>query len=101
MDIWTELLDEGNLTDHPSLSIGSYSLGMSSLSLRGGKGILDDVEAEREPTNLAPMVGAWVVSHILITEGLVDFLGVEGIRSLWFRRAHIRRAGGPGEPPDL
>jgi hypothetical protein len=31
MDIWIELLDEGNLTDRPDLSIGSYHPGNSSL----------------------------------------------------------------------
>ena len=57
MDIWTELLDEGNLTDRPSLSIGSCRPGINSLPLQGSKGSLDGVEAEREPTNLAPGVG--------------------------------------------
>ena len=33
VDIWTELLDEGNLTNCPSLSIGNCCLGISSLLL--------------------------------------------------------------------
>ena len=41
VDIWTKLLDEGNLTDHPSLSIDSCCLGISNLPLQGGKGNLD------------------------------------------------------------
>ena len=101
MDIWTELLDEGNLTDHPGLSIGSCRSGISSLPLQGDKGSLDGIEAEREPTNLAPGVGAWVASRIPITEGLVDFLAAEMRRPLWFSSAHVQRAGGTGEPPDL
>ena len=89
MDIWTELLDEGNLTDCPILSIDRCSSGISSLPLRGGNGSLDDVEAERKSTNLMPGVGAWVASHIPIMEGLMDFLVAEGRRPLWFRRARI------------
>ena len=73
MDIWTELLDERNLTDRPSLSIGSYHPSISSLPLQGGKGSLDGVEVERELTNLAPGVRARVTSRILIMEGLMDF----------------------------
>ena len=82
MDIWTELLDEGNLTDHPGLSIGSCRSSISSLLLRGGKGSLDGVEAEREPTNLAPRLGAWDTSHIPIMEGLMDFSSTERRRPL-------------------
>ena len=96
MDILIELLDEGNLTDHPGLSIGSCCPGISSLPLRGDKGSLDGVEAERELTNLAPRVRAWIVSHIQITVGLVDFPAAMGRTPLQFRRAHVRRAGGIG-----
>ena len=67
MHIWIELLDEGNLIDRPSLSIGNYRPGSSNLPLRGGKGSLDGVEAELEPTNLIPNVGARVTRRILIT----------------------------------
>ena len=74
VDIWTELLDDGNLTDHHGLSIDSYRPGVSSLPLRGGKVNLDGVETEREPTNHAPRVRAWVLSRIPIMEGLMDFL---------------------------
>ena len=45
---------------------------------------MDGIEAEREPTNLVSGVRAWVMSHILITEGLVDFLVAGGRRLLWF-----------------
>ena len=55
---------------------------------------MDGIEAEHEPTNLAPRVGVWVASHIPITEGLMDFLAVEGRRPLCFRRVCIQRAGG-------
>ena len=33
VDFWTELLDEGNLTDRPGLSIGTCRPGISSLPL--------------------------------------------------------------------
>ena len=101
VDIWTELLGEGNLTSRPGLSIDSCHLGISSLSLRGCKGSLDGVEAEREPTNLAPGVGAQFMSHISIMEGLMDFPVAEGRRHLRFCLARVQRAGGTEEPPDL
>ena len=82
VDIWTELLDGGNLTDRPSLSISSCNLGISSLLLRGGKGSLDGVEVECKPTHLTPGIRARVMSRILITEGLIDFLEAEGRRPL-------------------
>jgi len=96
VDIWTELLNEGNLIDHPGLSIGSCHLGISSLPLQGSKGRLVSVEAELESTNLSSRVIAWVVSHILITERLVELSVAGGRRPLRFHRAHIRRAGGTG-----
>ena len=101
MDIWIELLDEGNLIDHPGLSIGIYRPGISSLSLRGGKGSLDGNEAEHDLTNLSTGVGARVVSRILIMEGLVDFPTAEGRRPLWFHRARVQRLGSIKEPPDI
>jgi hypothetical protein len=82
VDTQTELLTKGNLTDCPSLSIDSYHPGISSLPLQGGKGSLDNIEAEREPTNLSTRVRARVKSHILITEGLMDFLAATGRRLL-------------------
>jgi hypothetical protein len=54
------------------MSISSCHPSINNLPLRGNKGSLDCVEAEREPTNLAPRVRARVTSHILITEGLVN-----------------------------
>ena len=93
MDIWTEFLDEGNLTDRPGLSLDNCCSGISSLPLQGDKGSLDGVEAERELTNLAPGVRVWVTSHIRITEGLVDLLVSKGRRFIWFHLAHIQRAG--------
>ena len=39
---------------------------------------MDGIEAEREPTNLVSGVRAWVMSHILIMEGLMDFSETEG-----------------------
>ena len=89
MDIWTKLLDERNLIDHPSPCIGSYCPGINSLPLRGGKGSLDSVKAECEPTNLTPGVAERVVSRILIMEGLMDFLVARGRRPLWFHRVRI------------
>ena len=82
VDIWIELLDEGNVTDCPSLSISSCRLGISSLLLQGSMGSLDHIEAEHEPTNLAPRVRARVAIHIPIMEGLMDFLAARGRRPL-------------------
>jgi hypothetical protein len=96
VNIWTELLDEGNLTDCPGMSIDSCHPSINSLPLQGNKGSLDCVEAKREPTNHALGVGAQVMSRIPITEGLVDFPTVRGRRPLRFHRARIRRAGGTG-----
>ena len=82
VDIWTELLDEGNLTNCLGLSIGSCRPSISSLPLGGSKGSLDGVEVEHELTNLAPGVGARVASHIPIMEGFVDFSVARGRRTL-------------------
>ena len=94
VDIWTKILDKGNLTDHPTLSIGSCHPSISSLPLRGDKDSLYSVKAEHEPTNLAPGVGEQGASRILITKGFMDFLVVGGRRLLQFHRVRVHRAGG-------
>jgi hypothetical protein len=69
---------------------------ISSLPLQGGMGSLDGVEAEREPTNLAPGVGVRDMSRIPIMKGLMDFLVTKGSGPLWFHRVRVRRTGGTG-----